>query len=418
MTSAPRSVLTLVITLVAAWLAATPAVADIVFTSEPPTTAVVGQPYSYRMTAAEDDDRRRDDDDRGRGGRDDDDDGPGRGRDDDDDDDGPWFQWRIWFIARQLPPWLEFDGDDTIHGTPGQDDIGRHRVRLRARQWGDRADQDFTITVEAVASGPPEVDSDLSASITVAPNPVAVGEPISWRATARNESAVDVANYTLETVFTGNAPFTIDNVDDPYCSTEPRVDATAVMCRWSPLMSGDLESVNIRGTATGAGEIVAVTRVSIVDPVPIDDNSRNDDDRVALRVTDDGSGGGGDGGGGQIPDGEAPVITLNGSSPITVAFGEVYDDPGATALDADDGDLTSEIVVDNPVDTAVIGHYSVTYEVVDRDGHIATATRAVEVVPSAPGGGGGGGAVGSLGVAWLLLLSALARARRWVRPDR
>jgi len=104
-----------------------------------------------------------------------------------------------------------------------------------------------------------------------------------------------------------------------------------------------------------------------------------------------------------------PVLTLNGLSVITIAFGETYEDPGATAIDDADGDLTREVVVDNPVDTNVIGRYSVTYDVVDSDGNVSTVTRTVEVVPREAEGGGGGGAAG---VALLLLVSFCIFARR------
>ena len=77
----------------------------------------------------------------------------------------------------------------------------------------------------------------------------------------------------------------------------------------------------------------------------------------------------------------APVITLEGSSPITVELGSTYTDDGATALDDIDGDRTALIVVNNPVDTSVIGTYTVTYNVTDTTGNEATeATRIVNVV--------------------------------------
>jgi hypothetical protein len=107
----------------------------------------------------------------------------------------------------------------------------------------------------------------------------------------------------------------------------------------------------------------------------------------------------------------APSLTLNGASTMIVTIGEQYQDPGASAIDAADGDLTGQILVDNPVDTNVIGRYSVTYEVVDSAGNLATATRIVEVKARPPVGGGGGGAAG---LALLLLAggASFARSRR------
>ena len=50
---------------------------------------------------------------------------------------------------------------------------------------------------------------------------------------------------------------------------------------------------------------------------------------------------------------------------ITVEVGTTYTDLGATASDNYDGDISADISVTNPVDTSVIGSYTVTYNVSD-----------------------------------------------------
>ncbi|MEM0999835.1 MAG: DUF5011 domain-containing protein [Bacteroidota bacterium] len=75
-----------------------------------------------------------------------------------------------------------------------------------------------------------------------------------------------------------------------------------------------------------------------------------------------------------------PVISLVGDATVTVELGGTYTDQGATATDDEDGSLTSSIVVDNPVNTAAAGSYTVTYSVNDAAGNSATATRTVNVV--------------------------------------
>ena len=76
-----------------------------------------------------------------------------------------------------------------------------------------------------------------------------------------------------------------------------------------------------------------------------------------------------------------PVITLLGDATLSVARGESYSDSGATALDNIDGDLTSNIVTVNEVDTDVFGTYFVTYDVKDSTGNAADqVTRVVRVV--------------------------------------
>jgi hypothetical protein len=82
-----------------------------------------------------------------------------------------------------------------------------------------------------------------------------------------------------------------------------------------------------------------------------------------------------------VVDTTAPTITLLGDPSITVEVGSTYDDAGATAADIVDGDLTSSIVTVNPVDTDVVGAYTVTYDVSDAAENAAVqVTRTVEVV--------------------------------------
>lgn len=79
-----------------------------------------------------------------------------------------------------------------------------------------------------------------------------------------------------------------------------------------------------------------------------------------------------------------PVITLTGDDPVEVLLNENYTDEGATADDAEDGDLTGDIVVGGDmVDTSSVGSYTITYDVTDSSGNAATrVTRTVNV--SAP----------------------------------
>ena len=82
-----------------------------------------------------------------------------------------------------------------------------------------------------------------------------------------------------------------------------------------------------------------------------------------------------------VLDAVAPVITLLGSDPIDVEAGSPYVDAGATATDNIDGDLTGSIVTVNPVNTAVLGPYLVTYNVSDSSGNPAVeVTRTVDVI--------------------------------------
>jgi hypothetical protein len=82
----------------------------------------------------------------------------------------------------------------------------------------------------------------------------------------------------------------------------------------------------------------------------------------------------------------APVITMLGKNPDTVIVKTVasYNDPGATALDDKDGNITNKIVVATNVNVNVVNHYLVYYDVEDKFQNLAEKkTRVVEVVSAA-----------------------------------
>lgn len=76
----------------------------------------------------------------------------------------------------------------------------------------------------------------------------------------------------------------------------------------------------------------------------------------------------------------APVITMNGSNPMFVDLDGSYSEPGATATDDIDGDLTGSIIVGgDTVNPAVLGTYTVTYTVTDSGTNQAQVSRSVVV---------------------------------------
>ncbi len=79
----------------------------------------------------------------------------------------------------------------------------------------------------------------------------------------------------------------------------------------------------------------------------------------------------------------APVITLNGDNPMDIALGGVYNEPGATALDNVDGDLTADIQTVGFVNTAIADVYTINYSVTDAAGNQASVNRRVNVIADA-----------------------------------
>lgn len=81
-----------------------------------------------------------------------------------------------------------------------------------------------------------------------------------------------------------------------------------------------------------------------------------------------------------------PVITLSGSSSMTMSLQGTYTEPGFTAEDDEDGDITASVTSDasstNP-NKNMTGTYTITYTVSDAAGNTGTATRTVQVVNDA-----------------------------------
>jgi hypothetical protein len=109
-----------------------------------------------------------------------------------------------------------------------------------------------------------------------------------------------------------------------------------------------------------------------------------------------------------------PTISLNGNAEINIFVGDVFEDPGATATDLEEGNLTNRIQTTGSVNTSAAGYYTLTYTVSDGAGNSAQAQRTVRVVDLPKEGG-----IGSAGLAWLFGLLLIAGRRRLSRrPER
>jgi VCBS repeat-containing protein len=153
------------------------------------------------------------------------------------------------------------------------------------------------------------------------------------------------------------------------------------------------------------------------------------DDRVDLVVAGDGlavfvnDGKGNFGSGDSTP----PTLTLRGEPTINLVIDSPFADPGATAVDDVDGDVSSRIVVSGSVNTAMLGTYVLTYAVSDLSGNAAapvTRTVNIQAQPAATDGGGSG----ATGIELMVLLLAAwlacsprprsTRLRSWSAPPR
>ena len=72
----------------------------------------------------------------------------------------------------------------------------------------------------------------------------------------------------------------------------------------------------------------------------------------------------------EVSDQDAPVISLEGASSLSIAYGESYIEPGYKAMDNVDGDITERVEVTGEVGSE-IGDYTLKYNVTDEAGNDA-----------------------------------------------
>jgi len=170
--------------------------------------------------------------------------------------------------------------------------------------------------------------------------------------------AVDLDNYT----FTFYVKGTAGQVVTPWFFVTGSGNVLPVEGDYTIVTTGVWEEVVRTHDIPAAANVTARIRLKTV-------NSSIKVDDVSLVLTS------------SIVDTTAPVITLLGDNPVTLEVGGPYTDAGATATDAYDGDITSSIVTQSNVDTAIVGVYTVTYNVSDASGNAAVELiRTVNVV--------------------------------------
>lgn len=83
-----------------------------------------------------------------------------------------------------------------------------------------------------------------------------------------------------------------------------------------------------------------------------------------------------------VKENSKPFISLKGKDKISSLFGKDFVEPGFSASDVEDGDLTSSVVVTNDINKTKAGEYTVTYTVKDHRGASTSVSRTVEVLPN------------------------------------
>ncbi len=234
-----------------------------------------------------------------------------------------------------LPGWLLLtdNGNDTatLSGNPTELEVGDHDVSIRVRDGnGNNALQIFTITV---TGGAPIIDSTALTAATE-------GQAYTYNITTTDPEGDDV---TIAYDASSEMPVWLSLTDN--------MDGTATLA--GTPMGADIGDHNIVLLATDTTMLSSTQAFTIT---------------VASAA-------------------DAPSITLLGDNPLIVQLNDTFTDPGATATDAQDGDLTADIMTTDDVDTSTVGDYTVTYTVEDSAGNMAQAQRTVTVEDGSTGGG-------------------------------
>ncbi len=190
-------------------------------------------------------------------------------------------------------------------------------------------------TVEVVTEG--MVDTDTVGTYTIT-------------YTASHMDLVQIYSRTVHVVDTQNPTITLTGDPDAY--TLPGQEyAEEGYCAWDDY-DGDITDWVVR--TVGESEVVYT----------VEDSSGNRYETSRQIIYDDPV---------------APEITLLGDAEITVSAGKSFVDPGFTAIDNCDGDITDRVVVSGGIDPYLPGSYTISYTVEDSYGNTATASRTVTV---------------------------------------
>ena len=82
----------------------------------------------------------------------------------------------------------------------------------------------------------------------------------------------------------------------------------------------------------------------------------------------------------KVIDDVAPVMTLEGEDVIEIKLGNQYTEPGYKAIDAIDGDITSNVEIINGLDITKVGNYKITYNIKDNSGNKTKVVRTINVI--------------------------------------
>lgn len=365
------------------------------------------------------------------------------------------------FSAPTLPSWMTLvdngDGTANLSGTPVQGDVGDHAVIVRVTDPAGRvAEESFVVTVVDGNDRPVAVNDNIQMSNGATVTRLGPQEPdldsasLLWNDTDADDDVLVASLFTQATAGTAtvNADGTFQYVHGgggagldsfEYRVTDNKggqirafvniaidvaVDTEAPVIT---LLGDAVVTVIVGGAYTDAGATASDNVDGNITANIVTSNPVNTNTVASYTVRYNVSDAAGNAAAEvtrtvnvvAVADSVPPVITRLGNATVSVTVGAAYTDAGATAVDDVDGDITANIVVTNPVNTAVAGTYTVLYNVSDAAGNNAVeVARTVTVSavappppPPPPARSSGGGSSGVLELLGMILLVGMSRRR-------
>jgi hypothetical protein len=210
------------------------------------------------------------------------------------------------------------------------------------------------------------------------------GDITSYMITTGTVDTATIGTYTIVyniSDFAGNAAVPVTRTVVVVLNSTPPVisligNATiTIMVGDTYIDAGATAMDNIDGTITGNITTSGTVNTAIAGTYLITYTVTDSDGNVAIPVTRTIV---------VIADLISPSIVLIGDVTITLMVGNTYTDAGATATDNIDGTITGSIITTGAVNTAVAGTYTITYNVSDAAGNVATPVIRTIIVSIPP----------------------------------
>lgn len=218
-----------------------------------------------------------------------------------------------------------------------------------------------------------DTDGDMSDSVSVAGTVDAASEGTYTLTYTVSDAAGNSASATREVTVVGTVNAAADTIPPTIVLKGDTMVTLAVGATFTDpgADAADNKDGDISGRVAVSGVVNTRKEGDYVLTYTVADAAGNQAQRTrTVRV----------GAGGPVQtDTQAPVITLNGDDPMTLSVGDTYTEPGASAVDDVDGDVSDEVTIGGTVITQEAGSYTVTYSVSDKAGNQSTATRTVVV---------------------------------------